>query len=203
MSKGSVAVCPRDNIQAKRKRYQRIASFRRCWGRNLPFVRVHSYPLTIFFEFEGHLVSQMNNPRWWNLHQMKNTCFMPSVVHGPVYVLFTLIGTITHPVRSQDITSFGSCATKTADAFFWKNLPSLAVGCQRNAQISTIVGWVTEAIVLAIVPIDSFSLVNGVIEQSACGGIVDSIFKEGLYEAHLVAVVEDGRVLPISHRQNC
>lgn len=123
---------------------------------------------------------------------------MPFVIFGAVDFFLALVGAVSHPIRSKYPASSLGRTAETAYTFVRENLPSFAIGCQRNTHGRSVVCGVAKSVVFSVVPIDSFSVVDGVVEESSCGGIIDGLSEESLDETDLITIVENRRVLPIA-----
>ena len=122
---------------------------------------------------------------------------MPFIVVFPIDLHLALIVCPCQPIRPKDTATSLVRAAKTASIFRRKDLPSLSFSCYRYA--GRRIHWedtIAEAIVKAVMPIDSLSFFDGIVEElSSCMLFWIRSMEVCFVEGHIVTVVEHRWVL--------
>lgn len=151
-------------------------------------------PPAVSSESATHPASQTSNHPSLLLPTFIHTFDVPFVVVGPIDHGRSLVVSTAQPVRSENPASSLGSAAHAALFSLWEDLPPEVVDGQGNAGSGYI--WQdrpAEEVVLAVVPVDSFSVVEWIVKYLACGLETASFFVESFLKRNLVAVVEGGR----------
>jgi hypothetical protein len=119
----------------------------------------------------------------------------PFLVNSVDYLFFSHEGGIRKPVGFEDTAAVGRVAAETALALLGEGDPSFVVDCVLDAGGGDVGEDLSaEGIVPAVDSVDSFPVVEGVVEDLSVDLIVGAIDDEDLVEGGVVGEVVDGRV---------